>query len=181
MIHLLTFLLSMAIWVWLRYRDHSLSLKFPFYGLEEANSLMRDKYGFYVGGLRGLAPDFIVAIFFIAGFLVLTQEWAWVAPAAGSAVSFFVIQRNKKSMRSQRTRQIATLKQLAAISIDEEFTLTLAITSRIDRHWFSLFPWIDESAQGPLLDSGEIERAARVLSRKLHALAIQSESQWFPA
>jgi hypothetical protein len=181
MIYDILFFAAFSVWLWLRYLDHTISLKFYYYGLEESNRLMRDKYGFLSNSIKSLAPEIIVAGAFLAVHFLLTSEWSWVAPAAGSAVTAVILQKNRKAMDSQRRRQKNILRTLAAIPLDEVVYLSLSVTSRVDRHWFTLFPWLYEPAQDFITDLREIDRAARVLSRRLHEHAHLPESAWFPA
>jgi hypothetical protein len=181
MMYDILFFAAFSVWVWLRYLDHTISLKFYYYGLEEGNRLMRDKYGFLSNSIKSLAPEIIVAGAFLAVHFLLTSEWSWVAPAAGSAVTAVILQKNRKAMDSQRRRQKNILRTLAAIPLDEVVYLSLSVTSRVDRHWFTLFPWLYEPAQDFITDLREIDRAARVLSRRLHEHAHLPESAWFPA
>lgn len=181
MIYHLLFSVALTVWAWLRYTDHTISLKFYYYGLEEGNRLMRDKYGFLSNGIKSVLPEIVVALAFIAVHIFLTTEWSWVAPAAGSVVTAIVLQKNYKTMDSQRRRQVNILKSLAAIPLETDVQLSLSITSRADRHWFSLFPWLYEPALDLITDIREINRAARVLSRRLHEHAYLPESEWFPA
>lgn len=142
---------------------------------------MRDKYGFLSNGIKGVLPEILVALAFIAVHIFLTTEWSWVAPAAGSVVTAIILQKNRKAMKSQRRRQINILKSLTTIPPEDEVELPLSITSRVDRHWFNLFPWLYEPALDLITDLREIDRAARVLSRRLHEHAHLPESEWFPA
>jgi hypothetical protein len=181
MIYDILFAAAISLWVYLRLVDHNLTRKFIYYGLEEGNRLLRDKYGQLVSGPRAFLFDFIVAAAFIAIYVWLTREWAWTAPAAGSVVSFLIIQKNRKSMKSQRRRQLNILNSLSANPPPDGTMLSLSITSRVDRHWFTLFPWIYEPAAGPLNDTAEINRAAILLSGRLVALARSDRNSWFPA
>lgn len=177
---LLAFIASLALWLWLRVVDHNLTRRFIYYGLEEGNRLLRDQYGQLVSGPRAFLLDAVVASAFVAVYVFFTREWAWIAPAAGSVVSFIIIQQNKKAMKSQRSRQINVLRSLAAQPPPDGTMLALSITSRVDRHWFTLFPWIWESAAGPINDRDEINRAAYLLTQRLVALAKSDPNIWFP-
>lgn len=177
----IAFIASLALWLWLRVVDHNLTRKFIYYGLEEGNRLLRDQYGQLVSGPRAFLLDAVVASAFVAVYVFFTREWAWIAPAAGSVVSFIIIQQNKKAMKSQRSRQLNILNALSANPPPDGTMLSLSITSRVDRHWFTLFPWIYEPAAGPLNDTAEINRAAVLLSGRLVALARSDRNSWFPA
>lgn len=179
-ITLIAFIAPLAVWLWLRIVDHNLTRQFVYYGLEEGNRLLRDQYGQLVSGPRAFVLDAIVAAAFVAAYAFVTDVWAWIAPAAGSLVSLLIILQNKKSMRNQRSRQMNVLRSLATQPPPEGTMLALSVTSRVDRHWFTLFPWIWEPAAGPIGDRDEVNRAAVLLTQRLVALAKADPNIWFP-
>lgn len=177
--YLLLFSIALSFWIALRLADHIISREFIMYGLEEGNPLMRDRYGFLRTGFSAFIGDIIIGCAFLAIYLFLNKQWAWAAPAAGSIVSGLIILKNHKAMANQRKKQIAALQMLAAIPEGGELPSWLTLTSRIDRHWLALFPWIYENAVGSLRDPAEQNRAYSILIHRVHQLARGNPDQWF--
>lgn len=153
--------------------DFSVSVKFPYYGLQEANKLFRDDYRNF-----SLKKGVIVTAIPFAAAIIL---WIFLHPIAGAilvapalAKIAFLYFDNVKAMRNRRKEQIAKLRELRGLVADgadtSYFWARLNIEMHIDHTAYVLFRWIGVGL-GPDWP-GRLRPIIEDLSQK-------PESEWF--